>query len=153
MDGIEIRYAGVLLGRATQVREQGPDGLFVGFAEPLPVGTPVALKSSDGEQSGRVSEVIESADPSVAGMRVQRGAGAVKPAPQPASAAPAASAAPPASAAPAASAEASAAPAATTAPPAAAATAPATEGHHAEGEPHAGPNDGDHGGRRKKRRR
>jgi hypothetical protein len=71
VDGIEIRYAGVLLGRATQARDQSPAGLFVGFSEPLPIGTAVSLKSADGERVGKVTDVVESADPAVAGMRVQ----------------------------------------------------------------------------------
>jgi len=39
--------------------------------EPLPVGTSIVLKMEDGEQAARVTEVIESADPNVAGMRLR----------------------------------------------------------------------------------
>ena len=44
------------------------------FGEPLPVGTPIVLKMEDREQMARVTEVIESADPNVAGMRLRFGA-------------------------------------------------------------------------------
>jgi hypothetical protein len=143
VDGIEIRYAGVLLGRATQVRDQGHQGLFVGFAEPLPVGTPIALKGADGEQRGRVTEVVESADPTVAGMRVSTGAAAAQTAP----AAAVAQTAP------------SSAAAVQTAPAAApVAVSAVVEAHHPEGEQASGPHDGNasgphDGGRRKRRRR
>jgi hypothetical protein len=123
VDGIEIRYAGVLLGRATQVREQGPAGLFVTFSEPLPVGTAVSLKSTEGERAGKVMEVVESADPAVAGMRVQYPAesGAASPAvPEPAAAAPA--------------------------------TPDAVAEAHPSGPEHSGPHEGE-SGRRKRRRR
>ena len=138
MDGIEIRYAGVLLGRATQARDQSPAGLFVGFSEPLPIGTAVSLKSSDGERVGKVTEVVESADPAVAGMRVQyrTEAGAEPPraaAPEPAAAA------------------ASSVVEAAAAAAAAAAPEPVAEAHPSGPENASGPHDGEHG--RKKRRR
>jgi len=67
---IEVRYAGVVVGRSTKVRDWNDAGAFIGFAEPLPSGTPLVLKGDGVEQSARVVEVIESADPAVAGMRV-----------------------------------------------------------------------------------
>lgn len=67
---IEVRYAGVVVGRSTKVSNWNDAGAFIGFAEPLPSGTPLVLKGDGVEQPARVVEVIESADPSVAGMRV-----------------------------------------------------------------------------------
>jgi hypothetical protein len=67
---IEVRYAGVVVGRSTKVRDWGASGAFIGFAEPLPSGTPLVLKGDGVEQAARVVEVIESADPALAGMQV-----------------------------------------------------------------------------------
>ena len=101
------------------------------FSEPLPVGTSLTLKIDEREQPAYVTEVVESADASAAGMRVRFGsAPAVKSAPaarppeRVAAPAPAAAAAP----APAPRAEPAAAPAPVAAPrpePAAPAPAPA----------------------------
>ncbi|HVV52123.1 MAG TPA: hypothetical protein VHO06_20815, partial [Polyangia bacterium] len=63
---IEVRYAGVVVGRSTKVRDWGASGAFIGFAEPLPSGTSLVLKGDGVEQPARVVEVIESADPAVA---------------------------------------------------------------------------------------
>jgi hypothetical protein len=111
---IEVRYAGVVVGRSTKVRDWGDAGAFIGFAEPLPSGTSLVLKGDGVEQAARVIEVIESADPAVAGMQVKfiGAAEAVRPGPKPAAAsapvleppraaAPAAAPAPPVTAAPA----------------------------------------------------
>ena len=68
--GTEVRYAGVVVGRAPQVRDVDDTGAFVVFAEPLPVGTLVVFKIGDDERPARVAEVIESANASIAGMRV-----------------------------------------------------------------------------------
>ena len=70
----EVRYAGVTVGRAALLRDRSPDGAFLVFGEPLPVGTPIVLKMEDREQMARVTEVIESADPNSAGMRLRFGA-------------------------------------------------------------------------------
>ena len=52
------------------------------FSEPLPVGTSLTLKIDEREQPAYVTEVVESADASAAGMRVRFGsAPAVKSAP------------------------------------------------------------------------
>ena len=67
----EVRYAGVTVGRAAHLRDRDGAGAFLVFPEPLPVGTPIVLKLEDGEQAARVTEVIESADPNVAGMRLR----------------------------------------------------------------------------------
>jgi 2-oxoglutarate dehydrogenase E2 component (dihydrolipoamide succinyltransferase) len=120
------------VGRSTKVRDWGEAGAFIGFAEPLPSGTAVVLKGDGVEQPARVVEVIESADPAIAGMQVRfvEAAEAARPAPKPAAPAPkpqparapqpapakepVAAAPPPAAApAPAASAPAASAPAAT----------------------------------------
>jgi hypothetical protein len=69
-DSIEVRYAGVIVGRTAAVRGLDGSGAFIGIAEPLPVGTIVTLKMSDGTKEARVAEVVESAEPNVVGMRV-----------------------------------------------------------------------------------
>ncbi len=124
---IEVRYAGVVVGRSTKVRDWGEAGAFIGFAEPLPSGTSLVLKGDGIEQAARVVEVIESADPALAGMQVRfvGAAEAVRPAPRPATApAPAGASEPPGVTTP--------APAVAPALPVAAAPAPELV---AEGEP------------------
>jgi hypothetical protein len=79
-NAIEVRYAGVVVGRGVLARDLGEDGAFVGIAEPLPVGTNVSLKIGDAVREGRVDEVVESADLAVVGMRVTWG-GAARTAP------------------------------------------------------------------------
>ena len=72
MEGVsEVRYAGVVLGRAAELRDLTASGVFVSLPEPLPVGTSLLVKIDDKERAARVVEVVESADPAVAGMRVQ----------------------------------------------------------------------------------
>ncbi len=66
---IEVRYAGVVVGRATQVKDWNADGAFIGFAEPLPTGTRIELRG-DEIREARVEEAIESSDPAICGMRV-----------------------------------------------------------------------------------
>lgn len=95
-NSVEVRYAGVVVGRGALVKELGADAIFVGLPDPLPVGTLVTLKIGDAVRDARVDEVVESADVSTAGMRVRWGAAAAaaRPAPakepaQPAAAAPA----------------------------------------------------------------
>jgi hypothetical protein len=67
---IEVRYAGVVVGRATQVRDWTPSGAFIGFAEPLPTGTRIELCGEETREA-RIEEAIESSDPSQSGMRVR----------------------------------------------------------------------------------
>ncbi|HVZ75599.1 MAG TPA: hypothetical protein VHJ20_24670 [Polyangia bacterium] len=67
---IEVRYAGVVVGRTTSVRGLDAHGAFIGLPEPLPVGTIVTLKLAEGSKEARVEEVVESADPNAVGMRV-----------------------------------------------------------------------------------
>jgi hypothetical protein len=86
---IEVRYAGVVVGRSTKVRDWDTAGAFIGFAEPLPSGTSLVLRGDGVDQAARVVEVFESADPAVAGMQVKfvGAAEAARPAPKPAAAA------------------------------------------------------------------
>jgi|GEM_PF-1614603 len=72
---IEVRYAGVVVGRSAIIRELDARGLFLGMNEPLPVGTPVWLKIGDraGAEAvaGKVEVVSESHELALAGMRVR----------------------------------------------------------------------------------
>lgn len=88
MDGVtEVRYGSVIVGRSPQIRDRTNAGAFIVFSEPLPVGTPISLKIDDQgkgqEQYARVTEVVESADEAVAGMRVRFVDSAERPAPAP----------------------------------------------------------------------
>ncbi|HET6280982.1 MAG TPA: hypothetical protein VFH73_08450, partial [Polyangia bacterium] len=119
---IEVRYAGIVVGQATAVRDRTPTGVFVGVSDPLPVGTILSLKIGDQLTDGRVEQVVESSESSQVGMRVRfvdnRLAAAGAPA-APASTAPVAVPAAPAVVAPAPSAAVRMPPAATRVPPAA----------------------------------
>jgi hypothetical protein len=75
-NAVEVRYAGVVVGRGALVTELGPDAAFVGISEPLPVGTLVTLKIGDAIREAWVDEVVESSEPSAVGMRVRWGASA-----------------------------------------------------------------------------
>jgi hypothetical protein len=68
---VEIRYAGVTIGLASEVRptEQSSE-LFVALGQPMPVGSVIGL-GNDTDRV-RVEKVVESADPSLAGMLVRR---------------------------------------------------------------------------------
>ncbi|MBC8131494.1 MAG: hypothetical protein H7X95_00825 [Deltaproteobacteria bacterium] len=72
---IEVRYAGVVVGRTAIIRELDTRGLFLGITEPLPVGTAVVLRIGDKagaeEVPGRVELVSEAQELSHAGMRVR----------------------------------------------------------------------------------
>jgi hypothetical protein len=151
---IEVRYAGVVVGRSTKVRDWNDAGAFIGFAEPLPSGTPLVLKGDGVEQPARVVEVIESAEPGAAGMRVTFSdtARAARSTPKPAAAPVTAAAAAPSPAPAAAPAGAEAAPVEVSAGNSSAAvtseaSGPATGEHH-EGEAGQGG-----GGKRRRRRR
>ncbi len=69
---VEIRYAGVVIGRAQEVRGADDEStFFLPGKEPMPVGTVVHLRSGDRETPARVLRAVESPDPSVAGMHVR----------------------------------------------------------------------------------
>lgn len=72
---IEVRYAGAVVGRSEAVRDLDTKGVFLGLAEPLPVGTSVALRASDRpsteEVAATVEAVFESQDLTRSGMRVR----------------------------------------------------------------------------------
>jgi hypothetical protein len=156
----EVRYGGVVVGRSPLLRDRTDTGVFVVFGEPLPVGTALVLKIDDKDQNARVTEVVESADASAAGMKVRFVNAGEKAAPSPV-AAPVAKAAPPAAAAPspvapqpAAATASSAVPLAVAAEGSAASTgvpspADASVPHAADSHGH---HDGEHG-RRKRRRK
>jgi hypothetical protein len=150
---VEIRYAGVVVGRSAQVRNWDSAGAFIGFAEPLPTGTSLVLRGDGIEQGARVLEVFESADPAVAGMQVKfiGASEAARPAPKPTAPAAAPVTAPVAEPAPA------PAPAVTTqavpvATSAAPPSAPAEQGDGETGQGEQGGQAGS-GGKRRRRRR
>ena len=68
---IEVRYAGVVVGRSSIIRELDAEGLFLGVAEPMPVGTPLVLAVDDRAVQARVELVAESQEPARSGMRVR----------------------------------------------------------------------------------
>lgn len=72
---IEVRYAGVVVGRSEMIRDLDTRGVFLGLAEPLPVGTAVTVRSSDRpsteDVAATVEAVFESPDAARAGMRVR----------------------------------------------------------------------------------
>jgi 2-oxoglutarate dehydrogenase E2 component (dihydrolipoamide succinyltransferase) len=85
-NSVEVRYAGVVVGRGALLKELGPDAIFVGMPEPLPVGTLISLKIGDATREARVEDVVESAEPTAVGMRVRWGAAAPAARPAPAAA-------------------------------------------------------------------
>lgn len=69
---VEIRYAGVVIGRAQEVRAGDDESVFFLLGkEPMPVGTVLHLRAGAREASARVLRSVESPDASVAGMRVR----------------------------------------------------------------------------------
>jgi hypothetical protein len=88
-NSVEVRYAGVIVGRGALVKELGPEAAFVNVPEPMPVGTLLTLKLGDSVRQARVEEVVEAPDPTMVGMRVRWGGAEAR-----AAAAPAVSAAP-----------------------------------------------------------
>jgi len=88
-NSVEVRYAGVVVGRDAIVKDLGVASAFVGVSEPLPVGTLVTLKIGDAVHEARVDDVVESSEPTSVGMRVSWGGGARAPEPAPRFVAPA----------------------------------------------------------------
>lgn len=73
---IELRYAGVVIGKATvsgPIDESGENSVFVPVPDPLPVGTKVGLKVDDRTLDGRVIAVAESTESSKCGMKIRIG--------------------------------------------------------------------------------
>jgi hypothetical protein len=70
---VEIRYAGVVIGRAQEVR--GADGdspsFFLVVREPMPVGSVLHLRAGDRETPARVVRTVESPDATACGMQVR----------------------------------------------------------------------------------
>jgi len=113
---IELRYAGVVIGKATvsgPIDESGESSVFVSVPDPLPVGTKVGLKIDDRALDGRVIAVAESTESSKCGMKIR--IGGASSAPKSSSGA-ASGSTPPAPAAPAPAAAAPATPATESAP-------------------------------------
>jgi len=76
---IELRYAGVVIGKATvsgPIDEGGDKSVFVPVPDPLPVGTKVGIKIDDRMLDGRVIAVAESTDSAKCGMKVRIGGAA-----------------------------------------------------------------------------
>jgi hypothetical protein len=67
---VEIRYAGVVMGRAQEVRNVDAE-FFLPVRDPMPVGSVVRLQSGDGEFTARVVRAVESADTAICGMQVR----------------------------------------------------------------------------------
>jgi hypothetical protein len=70
---LEIRYAGVIIGRAQEVRIAEGDDLsfFIPVRDPMPVGTVLHMRSGDHETPVRVVRAVESTDAATCGMRVR----------------------------------------------------------------------------------
>ncbi len=69
MEAIEIRYAGIVVGRASEARDADDGiGTVLLVPEPMPVGTVVSVGAEATPM--RVTKVTESADAAVAGMVV-----------------------------------------------------------------------------------
>ena len=73
---IELRYAGVVIGKATvsgPIDESAENSVFVQVPDPLPVGTKVGLKIDDRTLDGKVIAVAESTESSKCGMKIHIG--------------------------------------------------------------------------------
>ncbi len=70
---VEICYAGVVVGRAQEVRSTEGETLafFLALREPMPVGTVVSLRSGGQETPARVVRAVEAADAVGSGMQVR----------------------------------------------------------------------------------
>jgi hypothetical protein len=69
---VEIRYAGVVVGRAQEMRsaDGDPPSFFLVMREPMPVGSVLRLRAGGRETPARVVHTVESPDPAVCGMQV-----------------------------------------------------------------------------------
>jgi hypothetical protein len=70
---LEIRYAGVVIGRAQEVRsaEGDPLSFFIPVRDPMPVGTVLHMRSGEQETPVRVVRALESTDAAACGMHVR----------------------------------------------------------------------------------
>lgn len=69
---VEIRYAGVVIGRAQEIRGGDSDSsFFLVVRDPMPVGSVVHLRTGERETPARVVHAVESADPAAAGIQVR----------------------------------------------------------------------------------
>ncbi len=70
---LEIRYAGVVIGRAQEVR--GAEGnapmFFIPVRDPMPVGTVLHLRAGDRETPVRVVRAVETTDAAACGVHVR----------------------------------------------------------------------------------
>jgi hypothetical protein len=70
---LEIRYAGVTIGRAQEVRGAEGDvpSFFIPARDPMPVGTVLRMRSGDHETPVRVVRAVETTDAAACGMQVR----------------------------------------------------------------------------------
>ncbi len=70
---LEIRYAGVVIGRAQEVRSAEGDSpsLFIPVRDPMPVGSVLHLRSGERETPVRVVRAVETTDAAACGMQVR----------------------------------------------------------------------------------
>ncbi len=70
---LEIRYAGVVIGRAQELRgaEGDSPSFFIPVRDPMPVGTVLHLRSGDRETPVRVIRAVETTDAAACGMQVR----------------------------------------------------------------------------------
>ena len=70
---LEIRYAGVVIGRAQEVRnaERDPLSFFIPVRDPMPVGTVLHVRSGEQETPVRVVHAVETTDAAACGMQVR----------------------------------------------------------------------------------
>jgi len=77
---VEVRYAGIVVGRSSDVRDATGDGFFLGLPDPMPVGTLLELRLDERTAQARIERVTESPDATIAGVRfrvLENGAGAL----------------------------------------------------------------------------
>jgi hypothetical protein len=69
---VEIRYAGVVIGRTQEMRSADGESpsFFLVMREPMPVGSVLRLRAGGRETPARVVHTVESPDPAVCGMQV-----------------------------------------------------------------------------------
>jgi len=68
---IEVRYAGAVVAKSAMVRDLDAGGFFLSINEPMPVGTVLDLIVDRAAKFGRVEQVIESPESTLAGMRIR----------------------------------------------------------------------------------